>query len=650
MSDELSTTFENRNQMASPLGAGRNVSSIVLLAGSLFLFLGVSVAKSSPATSYEVSIYNSTPLLFWAGTCLSILLGIVALTLATSWIQWAGSLVLTALSVLSVAALPLIRGYFFYGLSDAVRHLGNIRRLVTGDATFFEVLYPAGYSFSGFLTALSGVRLERAMIFTMFFMMAIYVVFIALCVRSLLPRSRAVAIATLSALLFLPLNQISLHPHFHSFSMTTFFSPVVLYVLVKHLTAHRADQTLPGRFSSTDLGFVLTGTAMLFFHPQTTTNVIIILGVVAVTQLVGNRYRSDNVLSRAPPVYGQLLFLVVIFVAWNLQHQAIFSTSSNLLEALNGLVLGTAQGGEIVTQRVDSAESVGLGVVELFVKLFLVPAFYCLVAAGVVVSNLYSDYLADDVRVIVTALTLSGVVLAVYAFAHFVGDVSGYFFRHLGFGMVLVTILGVIGLTQAGDYVDEMRPSLSKSIRVVAVVGLVVAMALSLVVVYPSPYLGQPTEHISEQEYTGHLTALEYRVEGAALSSPRANPRRYATAAGEYLDPRLAWGVPSEALPSDLRRYRGDDYPTQEFYYYIQSELDRERELIAYRGLRFDESDFEGAGNTPGVSHIVSNGELDAYYVEYGDGPVIGTPQERLTPPRRVAHDPAATQRGDVAG
>jgi len=611
----------------SPTGEDQTAVSVALLVGAVCFFAAVTVAEANPAASYEVSIYGSTPLLFWLGVGIALLAGVAALVLASSWTQWAGGLALTGLSVLSVPALPLVRGYFFYGLGDALRHLGNARRLVTGDANFFTEVYPGAYSFSGFLSAFSGISLEQSMLIVVFIMSVLYAVFVVLCVRTILPRRRAVAIAAVSALMFLPLNHVSFHPHFHTFSMTTFLTPLLLYVVIKHITDRGVDETIPGRLSSTDFGFAVAAVAIVFYHPQVALNVIIVLGAIAVVQRLNGRYFSDTALASSPPVYGQLLFLIAVFVAWNLQHQEIFAMGSTLLASLNAWLLGTAYGGEVVTQRTNSAQSVGVGIGELFVKLFLVPAFYTLVAGAVVVANLLSDVFDRNSRMITTTFSLAGVALSIYSVAHFVGDVSGYFFRHIGFGMVLVTILAGIGLTRASDHVDEGRLSPPKVIKTVAVAAVVIALALSLLVVYPSPYMTQPTQHVSEQMYAGHGTAMEYRAEGTAMASPRAPSRQYPRAMGLDLDRRLSWGVPPEALPSDLRRFRGDDFPTKEFYYYIQTDQEVQKELVAFRGVRYNESAFTKVGETAGVSQVMTNGRVEVYHVKYGDGPIIGDPR-----------------------
>jgi len=619
--------------------------SLALLIGSVCFSAAVTIAEANPAVGYEVSIYASTPILYWVGIALSLSAGVAALLLATSWLQWAGGLVLSALSILSIPALPLVHSYFFYGLSDGIRHLGYARQLITGDMSFFDEVYPGSYSFSGLLGGLSGIPLEQSMLFVVFITFVLYVVFIVLCVRMILPQRSAVVIAAISALMFLPLNHISFHSHFHAFSMTTFLTPILLYVVFKHITDRGSDETLPGRISSTDLGFAVTAVAITFYHPQTTVNVIIVLGAIVAIQYLSRRFMSDPVLAESPPVYGQLLFLVLFFAVWNLQHDAIFSTSSNLIDSLNGLVMGTEQAGEVVTDRTNSARSVGLGIGELFAKLFLVPAFYAIVAAAMVVANLFSKGFKGDSRMITTTFSLAGFALGIYSLAHFVGQMSGYFFRHIGFGMVLVTILAAIGLTKAGEHVNELSPSPARLIKVLTVAGLVVALTLSILVMFPSPYISLPTQHVSEQQYAGHATAIEYQADGAALASTGANPRRYATAMNQDLDPRLAWGVPPEALPADLRRFRGDDFATREFYYYLQTELDEGREMDAYGGLRYDESDFTGVGETVGVSQIMTNGRVDVYHVKYADGPIIGDPRiESPEPPMdRTASDP---QRG----
>lgn len=627
--------------------ATRNVGPIALLIGTLCFLIAVSAANAAPATGTEVSIYAGTPVLFWAGIGIALLVGLFTLAFAVSWTQWAGGLALSGLSVLAVVALPLVRGYFFYGLSDSLRHLGAARRLTTGDLGFFEIVYPGAYAYSGFLAVLSGIPLERAMLFVVFSMMVLFVVFGTLCVRTIVPRRRAVAVAGVSMLLFLPVNQISLHPHFHTFSLTTFFAPVLLFVVIRHLTADTADSTLPGRLSSTDLGFGVGAFAVVLYHPLAATDLLIVMGAIVAIQWVGRRMFSGSLLARSPPLYGQFLFLLVVFAVWSGQQDAAFSHSTNIVEALTGFVSGTADAGQDVTQRTESAESVGLGIGEIFVKLFLVKAFYVLVAAAVVLANLRSRYLEDESSTVTTAFSVSGIALGAFALVTFVGDINEYFFRHIGFGMILVGTLAPIGLTKLIDAVEGRSLGLGVTLKAVGMAALVVGVALSMLVMFPSPYIAQPTQHVSEQQYEGHVTAIEYRSEGAALSSGRGGPRRYATAMGDYLDPRLSWKTPPEALPGELRRYRGNDFPTADFYYYIQTEHAERKELVAFRGIRYNAADFRDVDRTNGVSRIMSNGEVDVHYVEYDDGGETFGPA-RLEPEEPVRPDGSRVDRGGV--
>ncbi|MFC5277846.1 hypothetical protein ACFPM1_03555 [Halorubrum rubrum] len=626
--------------------APRNVAPIGLLIGTLCFLIAVSAANGAPATGTEVSIYEATPLLFWIGIGVALSVSVVTLAFAGSWIQWAGSLALSGLSVLAIVALPLVRGYFFYGLSDSIRHLGAVRRLVTDDLGFTEIVYPGAYAYSGFLAALSGIPLERAMLFVVFTMMVLFVVFGTLCVRTIVPRRRAVAVAAVSMLLFLPLNQISLHPHFHTFSLTTFFTPVLLFVVIGHLTAGTADSTLPGRLSSTDLAFGVGAIAVVLYHPLAATDLIIVLGSIVAIQWVGRRAFPGTLLARSPPLYGQFLFLVVVFAVWNGQQDAAVRHSSNIIEALNGWITGTARAGEDITQRTESAGSVGLSVAEIFVKLFLVKVFYVLVAAAVVLANLRSRYLEEESSTVTTAFSVSGIALGSFALVTFIGPINEYFFRHIGFGMLLVAILAPIGLTKAIDGVERLSPGLEVSLKTVGLVALVIGVTLSMLVIFPSPYIAQPTQHVSEQQYEGHVTAIEYRAEGAAVASGRGGPRRYATAMGVYLDPRLSWKTPPEALPGELRRYRGHDFATEEFYYYIQTEHAERKELVAFRGIRYDAADFRDVDRTTGVSRIMSNGEVDVHYVEYADGPTFGP--ARLDPAAPIRPDGSRVARGGV--
>ncbi|WP_396613402.1 hypothetical protein ACH9L7_17390 (plasmid) [Haloferax sp. S1W] len=619
----------------------QTANTIVLVLGNLAFIAAVLVARSAPANGYEVDIYRATPLLFWVGVGVALVSAVWVLSHPSDDISWYAALVLTGISGLSIPALPIIRGYFFYGLTDALNHLGWARELVAGTTTFFSDIYPASHVFSGVLSVLGGTPLERGMLLVVLVLLVSYVVFSVLVIREILPTRTATSVALVAALLFLPVNHVALAPHFHTYSLATFFFPFVLFLFVKHVTSSGPDPTLPRRLSSTDLGVIFGGTAIIVFHPQVAANVIVLLGTVALVQFVARRRYPKTLFAQSKPVYGQFIFLTVVFLAWNIQYNAIFALSTSLTESLIGMLNGTDEAGrQIIADRAESAEGAGTGLVTLFFKIFLSKTVFVLAAAAVVGKRLLSYLSArssqhessnaqfgDQAKpttksdTVVALFAVSGVSLAVFFVAHYFGGAQGYFFRHAGFGMVLAMVVATVGFVQLGERMKNAGGSLRSAVFVLATVALVVSMAAF----FASPYLSLPTGHVSEQQYEGHATTFEYAGDSAAFAALRTGPERYYDARGANLDNRLRWAIYPEDMGPELRDVREHDFPQKDFYYLILTKTDRDRELIAYNGLRFTAEDFDSVPNQEGVSRVYTNGEVESYQVLYStaetDGP-----------------------------
>ena len=603
------------------------VNSSLLMIGNLAFVVAVYAAHSSPATGYEVNVFASTPTLYWVGLGVAFVSALWVLTFARERVPWLGGFGLTTLAGISVPALPLLRGYYFYGLSDPLFHLGWAKQLQQGTMTFFDLLYPGTHTFSAILSTLGGAPAERSMLLAAFVMTCSFVAFSVLAVRTILPNRTALGIALVSSLLFLPINHVGFEPTAKTYSMATFFFPFAMYLVVKHLTSEGPDPTLPHRLSATDLAFLVGGVTIIFYHPQVAANVIVFTGSIAVTQFVARRKFPDTHLARSKPVYGQLAVLTLLFFAWNVQHTALFDLTGRLLESLSGLFLGSEQAGEIVQDRANSADQAGTGIVTLFVRIFLLQAVYVAAGAGVVLARVFGALQFEDRRVaiVVDAFAVAGVVSAVFFLSHFVGSVSAYFFRHVGFGMAFGPILAVVGFYRLVSSTSDFTSGVRRTLKTVGVVLMAVALAMSIAAFFSSPYVSLPTSHVSEQQFTGHATAFERSADGAAFAAPRTGPQRYYDARGIHMDNRLQWDVTAAQMRSGLREVRRNDFPIKDFYYLFVTETDRKRELVAYNGLRYGSEAFESVPDQEGVSRIHSNGEVDVYQVLYSepedDGP-----------------------------
>lgn len=586
----------------------------LFLVGILGVLVAIWAARFAPADGYEASIYSGTPITFWAGVGTAVVSALfIAISTTYERVRYLAA-VLGGSAVTAIVALPVIRGYRFYGYADSLTHLGYAREMLATESMFVELLYPGGHSFATLLTVTGGFEVERAMMIVMLIFCLMYFIFLPLCVWVIVPESKAVTIAAFSGLLLLPINNVGAHLHFHPFTIATLFFPVVLYLVLKHVTSTADEGTvLP---SPTSISYGVAGIAILLFHPQTTVAVIALLGSFAVVQLAYRKIRPDHVIYQFQPVYGHFLFILVIFALWTIGDQTFTQNVENITVALQEVLQGSAQTGEVVGDRAQSAQRIQVTLLELFVRLFGVSFLYVLFAASFLTAIIlgFLKERRSQTRGVALYFLFSGLSISVIALINFVGNVSSYFFRYLAFGMVLITILGSLGLYFGG-----------KSIRVSGVVkpiavtiGLLVMVA-AVATAFSSPYIYLPNQQVSEYNMEGYDSTFDVKTEGSGLAGIRTGGGRYSDGLDADLPRNREWVVPNAVLQKNLttyRGYRGFERYDRDYYYLSVTRTDRQRELVAYRSVRYSEAGLQAPRTTPGVSRVLTNGNFRLYYVE----------------------------------
>ncbi|WP_144920811.1 hypothetical protein [Halorubrum salsamenti] len=606
-------------------GSNRVWRKLLLAVGFIAVAIGTIVAWQSPATGYEVSVYAGTPLIFWVGVSIGFL-SAATVTLASCRDRIAGvSVGLGALTAIAIGSLPVIRSYRFYGRADSMTHLGWAADLMSGRMRFGDLFYPGGHSTTTLLADSMGLPIERAMILFAALYFALHVAFIPLVAKALFEDGRLTVIAAFSGFMMLPINQISSGLYFHTYSMATLFFPVFLYALVKHLTSKPKDGPLIGRIGAWNIVIAVLGAVLVITHPQLALNVVILLGTLVVLHLVF-RNRRNLFVSNLRPVYGVFVFIGVCWVVWVVQFGRVFDVGERVMLATYDTLFGAAQaGGGNVGSQVDSARSVEATLFELFVKLFLVPAVYSLLGTLAVVVSLRTPLVGTDRseratevehrgRSVVTYFGSAGLVLGPFFLAHFMGPVSHLFFRHYGFAMVFVAVLGAAMIHRLGTLIPTGRwLAVAKPL---ALGLLAVALVLSLLTLFASPYMYNASHHVTDQHMSGYEAAIEYRGEDVQWSGIRRGPGREFDAlvpgVGLYTRPAVSTGVSTRG-DDDLRLLL--EGAADEARYLPVSRSDIDREVTAYRELRYSESMLESIGSRSGVHHVHDNGEFDLYYV-----------------------------------
>lgn len=167
----------NTKILTSPI-----ILKISLTSAYILLILGCLSAWNTPTTGFEISIYQSTPVIFWISLILGYIVSITIIllqhkTTIPNLITKAGYLLLFFCTT-ALSALFIIRGYLIMNMNgDSATHLGNINSMIESGA--ITSLYPGDYILTvvtSLITEISTIELMNlhSLIFVGIFIIGMY--------------------------------------------------------------------------------------------------------------------------------------------------------------------------------------------------------------------------------------------------------------------------------------------------------------------------------------------------------------------------------------------------------------------------------------------------------------------------------------------
>ena len=592
---------------------GKSTSNLVLAAGYAAVAVAILVARQSPASGYEASIYAGTPAATWIALAIALAVA-VATTLTARGIHQAVAIGLGGLSVTTIVSLPILRGYYFLGKGDALTHLGWVRDFLGGGMLPHELLYPGLHSVAAMVHLVTGAELPTALLIAVVVLFVPFVIFVPLIVREVTGSAVAVGFAAILAWFILPINNVATHMGAHSNSNALFFAPVVIFAIVAYVRRRSGHDGLPLGVSPFGALLVLSGVGLLFVHPQQMINVVIILGAIAGVQFLARWRYDDHPMLAHQTTYAYTVILGAFFAAW-------VAANERFRDAISGLIYGlfTAEigGDQEVDQREASLAEIGGSIPELFAKMFLVSAIVGLLAASfLLVLWIGRSRMDAESQSLVTYLGVAlfplGAVFAIY----FVGTPT-MAFRQIGFIYVLLTILG--GIALAAGVVRLGRHLPTGGVTGVAAIFVGACLVLALLTAFGSPFIYNPTQHVSEQSYAGYETALDAGDDrpyaGYGYTTYRYNHGIYGPES--MSDEQVAITGPGEGVVDAEEFNNGayaDAYPSDD-YYLVVSEWDTVREFEIYQELNYERDALDTLATDERTAKYVSNEEFALYAI-----------------------------------
>lgn len=561
------------------------LQKVTLTVAALALTVAVAVAHRHPATTYELSIYAGTPAVFWVCLAVCIAMATYVAFMAGTGLQRFG-LVLVGESILSVVALPIIRGYFYLGESDSLNHLGRARAMEQGIVAAEYIKYPVLHSFSVVTSAVTGVELPTAiMLFTLSAAVA-FVLFFPLVISKISDRRGTFVVGTVAGLLLLPVDHLGTHLFPHPSSQAKLMLPFALYVF------YQKQYQTPVR--AVAIAVVLS-IFLILFHPLVALLYLMLFTGMAAGRELRRRIRGKSF--AVVPVYSEVLVFGIVWWLY-IGRNSVFAKMVGIATAYSETEV-TFFG--FVGSKSESVEAVdpGLSLLELIVNIYAIHLLFGLMTLGLFGHVAYRLATGRETLGLIVDL-IAGTIAAGLLFLVLLASAldADFVLRNIGFFAGLVAIFGAIAFARTLERYDDRS-----SIRVMFAVGVVVLLLVSVSTVHHSERILRPSSHVSEATYDGFETTFEYQNSDTRMAGMRSFPFRYQYAI-EGVGQRATLQYEQSARASLENRMMTSSCEND--YYFTTTRADYLHEVRLFNEYEISKNDFRYLDRTPGIQRVVT--------------------------------------------
>ena len=160
------------------------IKIIAIIAFTFIISALTIISKTSPASGYEISIYDAYPWYFWVFIITSIFMGQIILVRSalssdkSDRLCFFGFLAIITTNII-LLFMPFIRGYATYGRGDVLSHIGYIKDILRTASFGTDNFYPLDHILTASLSYITSINVEHAVniippIFSLFYIISIY--------------------------------------------------------------------------------------------------------------------------------------------------------------------------------------------------------------------------------------------------------------------------------------------------------------------------------------------------------------------------------------------------------------------------------------------------------------------------------------------
>lgn len=595
--------------MSSPRGGTRALKLISCVCFVLLAVALVLIDSNSPATGYEMSIYESLPVLVWI--CV-----IAALAGGTSVVvhqalagrkspYWFVGFFVIVVGTLIILLLPVFRGYFAYGVTDPMNHLRGTEVILSNGHFRQQNRYPLTHVLTAQLTQVSGASPALTIQWVPPFFTILFMLFSVLLATSVLPKKGQALLSAASTSLFFGYYHVTAYPQ----GLTVMILPLVFYCYFKGF----GNPSLPHR-----VALVVLLLAFTFYHPAPAGVLIVCLLATEVAKLMWRARRGTTVWPANKAIdrltLGPTLISAVTFLTWISYFYVFEATIDKMWGWLTGEIRDIPRIAEV--ERIFATQA--LGVQErlvLALKLYGDNLIFLGLSAIALLIIAWRFWRRMDEVKELSILCMPFLVSGPAWVAIFISTLWVTVGRLLGCNIMMwaCPVLAAFALY-------ETAAGWKRAAIIVVTSILVCTWAVAILGVYHSPFILQPSWQVTRQDVRGTEwflahTQFEKRGVFASLGIP----------------PALALGgvsIPEHFGYSEQQRF-GDSWPTdllvvlQERSRLVAADPVLSKTIVCDPRLvrqGFEEADFHRLEGDPTVTKLYSNGELDVMRTTGGVG------------------------------
>lgn len=630
----ISGRFESvKSELMKSSDENRIIKIVAIIAFTFIILLLIIIAKTPPASGYEISIYDAYPPYFWFFIITSLACGIGILLhqafakQKSDW--WLMGLFIIILTNTIFLLLPEFRGYAFYGRGDIPSHLGFIRDILNSGHVGERNFYPIEHILGTNLIQVAGVSLEK--IPSLFFVLfsGIYIANFYLLAKIVCRHSGQVLLIIAFAS---PLIYSFFHVNTHPSVFALFMIPCLLHFYHKRelLSANRLENTVV---------LLLMAFCITFFHPVTTLFVIIIFFTFGLAYVLypyfithgASELEQHGVASKN--FFGVSLIMFITFFMWYSSFSSLGKFSKRVIDWLV-YQIGPLSIYEVKIRGLEELEFTTFQTLVLFMNrygaIFLLLLITSIAFIAVLRRSLSRKHNPEP---IMFAYAIQ------FLIALFIGAIMvfGYFLEYnpvrvARFPLLLGTILsGLVVYDFINGYTKKNPDGRNKSHQTLCIIvtGIVIIamVGLSLGSVYYSPRTCKPNSQVTQMDIVGtewferSKSSDIFVVVNTVKSLRRFEDYNFGIDSSSITRAKIV----HERLPSHFG-YDGNNSVAEALNfrdrYILIFAIDKVNQMIYPENVRpkihqWTDDDFAKLKADPTVAQIYANGEFEVWRV-YG--------------------------------